>query len=143
MTVRPAGWLLIALLLAGCGAALQPVIFLPEPVQVPAGCEFHSRREFTPASAAWLSDSGALALQALRATLMENRATVIAGLGLPDSAPVLPATWPAETQTGTLLVAPAGDRFLAEAALPLAGPRLWLQYDLTRGRAEYLYFVAH
>ena len=149
--MRATGWLLAAglLVLAGCGAARQPVIFSPEYIVVPGGEEFYSLRDFAPATAAWLADSGTLVPAAVVAALAEHPDSVAAAARkvCPAAPAGFTAGWPQTARAGQLRVAPAGDRFLVEVLLPDAvrcppGLQLWLEYNLTRDRAEYLYFVA-
>lgn len=148
--MRKTCWLLLlTMLLLGCGAARQPVIFLPEYITVQGDEVFHSPRDFAPATAEWLADSGTLVPAATRAALAEYPDSIAAAAGelYPDSPVAFPAGWAQAARAGQPLMAPAGDRFLIEIKLPDSvirppGLQLWLQYDLNRARAEYLYFVA-
>lgn len=145
--------LLLTLLLAGCGAAVQPVIHPPELIPVAAGAAFTSQRNFAAPGAAWLADSGPLAVETALALLAEHAAAVprwdwtkLHAAGI-DTAAAFPAGWAAQARCGRLLVSPDGSRILAElflapaVALP-AGTRVWLEADLNRRRAAYLYLLA-
>jgi hypothetical protein len=145
--------LLTLLLLAGCGAAVQPVIHPPELIPVAAGTPFTSQRSFSAPDAAWLADSGPLAVETALALLAEHAAAVprwdwtqLHPAGV-DTAVAFPAGWAAQAHCGELLVSPDGSRVLAELVLPPAvtlpaGTRAWLETDLNRRRALYLYLLA-
>ena len=78
----------------------------------------------------------------------DSVAATMRGLFPSEQEVVFPAGWEQKAWCGPPLAAPAGDRFLVQVLLPAtvrvpAGTQLWLQYNLTRDRPEYLYFVAY